>query len=58
MQIKKIFENNHLVLQEADFTCGPVALLNILALKGDSSHGEEKNDADVWFWRWDGLQLL
>ncbi len=42
MKIKKIFADNHLAFQEAEFTCGPVTLMNLLQLKGDFSHSEEE----------------
>jgi ABC-type bacteriocin/lantibiotic exporter with double-glycine peptidase domain len=42
MQIKQIFSDNHLVIQEGQSNCGPAALLNVLHLKGDFSHNEEE----------------
>jgi len=39
---KGIFSDEHLVIQELPFTCGPVALLNILHLKNDFSHDESE----------------
>jgi predicted double-glycine peptidase len=41
MNIKDIFSNNHLVIQQGQSNCGPAALLNVLHLKGDFSHTEE-----------------
>lgn len=40
--LKKIFDDNNLSFQEAEFTCGPVTLLNTLRLKGDFSHSENE----------------
>lgn len=42
MKIKKIFDDENLAFQEAEYTCGPVTLLNTLRLKGDFSHTEEE----------------
>lgn len=42
MNIKNIFSNEHLVIQELSYTCGPVALLNILHLKDDFTHNEKE----------------
>jgi predicted double-glycine peptidase len=40
MKITQIFDDNHLAFQEAEYTCGPVTLMNLLRLKGDFSHSE------------------
>lgn len=42
MDVKKIFSDNHVVIQEGRSNCGPAALLNVLHLKGDFSHTEEE----------------
>jgi predicted double-glycine peptidase len=42
MNIKKIYADNGLAFQEAEYTCGPVTLLNVLRLKGDFSRSEEE----------------
>lgn len=42
MNVKDIFSNNHLVIQEGQSNCGPAALLNVLHLKDDFSHNEEE----------------
>jgi predicted double-glycine peptidase len=42
MNIKDIFADNHLVIQQGQSNCGPAALLNVLHLKGDFSHNEEE----------------
>jgi predicted double-glycine peptidase len=42
MNIKKIFAQNGLVIQEESFTCGPCTLLNVLRLRGDPSHNEQE----------------
>jgi|SRR5665213_3578236 len=42
MRVKDIFIKHRLAIQEANFTCGPVTVLNILRLKGDFSHTEEE----------------
>jgi ABC-type bacteriocin/lantibiotic exporter with double-glycine peptidase domain len=42
MNVKDIFADNHLVIQEGQSNCGPAALLNILHLKDDFSHNEEE----------------
>jgi predicted double-glycine peptidase len=40
MNIKDVFAQNGLLIQEASYTCGPVSLLNILRAKGDLSYNE------------------
>jgi hypothetical protein len=40
MNIKTIFSDNHLVIQEGQSNCGPAVLLNVLHLKDDFSHTE------------------
>jgi predicted double-glycine peptidase len=42
MNVKDLFSDNGLVIQQTSFTCGPVALLNALHLKGDFSRTEEE----------------
>lgn len=42
MNVRGIFSDNHLVIQELPFTYGPVALLNALHLKGDFSRTEDE----------------
>ena len=42
MTVQEIFAENDVVIQEGDYTCGPVAILNALHLKGDFSHNEEE----------------
>jgi predicted double-glycine peptidase len=42
MNVKDIFSDNHLAIQQTSFTCGPVALLNVLHLKGDFSRTEDE----------------
>ena len=42
MNIKDIYAQNGLAIQKADYTCGPVSLLNVLRMKGDTSHSEEE----------------
>jgi predicted double-glycine peptidase len=42
MDVLDIFSDNHLAIQQTSFTCGPVALLNVLHLKGDFSHTEDE----------------
>lgn len=42
MTIKQLYTDNNLNIQEAEYTCGPVTLLNVLRLKGNSSHTEEE----------------
>lgn len=41
MKIKDIYSENDISIQEEPFSCGPVAILNALQLKGDSSHTEK-----------------
>jgi predicted double-glycine peptidase len=40
MNVKDIFAQNGLAIQQESYTCGPTSLLNILRLKGDVSHSE------------------
>ena len=40
MDIKKIYQQNNLVIQKEEYTCGPTSLLNVLRDKGDSSYTE------------------
>lgn len=42
MNVKDIFADNHLVIQEGRSNCGPAALLNVLHMKNDFSHTEEE----------------
>ncbi len=42
MNIKGIFSDNNLVIQEGQSNCGPAALLNVLRLRGDFTHNEEE----------------
>lgn len=42
MNVKDIFAQNGVIIQEASYTCGPCALLNVLRLKGDPSHTEDE----------------
>jgi predicted double-glycine peptidase len=42
MDIKRIFSDQNLVIQETSYTCGPVALLNALHLRNDFSHTEKE----------------
>ena len=42
MNIKDILNDNHVAIQQTTYTCGPVALLNALHLKGDFSHTEDE----------------
>ncbi len=42
MNVKDIFADNHLVIQQGQSNCGPAALLNVLHLKGDFSHTEDE----------------
>lgn len=42
MNVKDIFSDNHLVIQQGQSNCGPAALLNVLHLKGDFSHTEDE----------------
>lgn len=42
MNTKQIFQVNNLQIQIANYTCGPVSLLNILRLKGDMSYTEDE----------------
>lgn len=42
MDVKDIFSDNKLAIQEASYTCGPVALLNALHLKNDFSRNEDE----------------
>ena len=40
MLISKIYQDKGLHIQQLNYTCGPVSLLNVLTLKGDKSHSE------------------
>ena len=40
MLISKIYQEWGLHIQQLDYSCGPVSLLNVLALKGDKSRSE------------------
>ena len=42
MNVKDVFADNNLVIQQGQSNCGPSALLNVLHLKGDFSHDEEE----------------
>lgn len=42
MKIKQLYADNDLNIQEGEYTCGPVTLLNVLRLKGDPSYTEEE----------------
>jgi ABC-type bacteriocin/lantibiotic exporter with double-glycine peptidase domain len=42
MNVKDIFADNHLVIQQGQSNCGPAALLNVLHLKNDFSHTEDE----------------
>jgi predicted double-glycine peptidase len=42
MNIKDIFSDNHLAIQQGQSNCGPTALLNVLHLKDDFSRTEEE----------------
>lgn len=42
MKITDIYRNNNLHIQVANYTCGPVSLLNILRMKGDASYSEDE----------------
>lgn len=42
MSIKDLFADNALAIQEGRSNCGPTALLNVLHLKKDFSHTEDK----------------
>ena len=42
MKVKSILSDNKVAIQEAPYTCGPVALLNVLRLKDDFSRSEEE----------------
>lgn len=42
MNVKDIFTSNNLAIQQTSYTCGPASLLNVLLLKGDSSHTESE----------------
>ena len=42
MGVKKILSDNNVNIQEKPYTCGPVALLNVLQLKGDFSRTEDE----------------
>ena len=41
MNIRRIYQDNNLHIQQTNYTCGPCALLNILLLKGGNSHDEQ-----------------
>ena len=40
MSIKAVYQDQKLHIQELDYTCGPVTLLNVLSLKGNNNHDE------------------
>jgi len=40
MRAKAVIQNNGLIIQKANYTCGPVSLLNVLRLKGDGAYSE------------------
>lgn len=40
MNVKDIFAQNGILIQETSYTCGPSTLLNVLRLKGNDSHTE------------------
>jgi hypothetical protein len=42
MGVKSLLSDNHVAIQETTYTCGPVALLNVLHLKDDFSRTEEE----------------
>lgn len=42
MNPKDLIAQNHVVIQQLDYSCGPCSLLNVLRLKGDSSYTEEE----------------
>ena len=42
VSISRIFAAESLHIQRADFTCGPVTLLNVLAMRGDHSRTEDE----------------
>lgn len=42
MKIQDLFSDNNLAIQQTSFSCGPVALLNALHVKGDQSHSEDE----------------
>lgn len=42
MNVKDIFSNNQVAIQQTSYTCGPTALLNVLHLKDDFSRSEEE----------------
>lgn len=41
MDVKEIYAQHNISIQEEPFSCGPVAILNVLQLKGDFSHTEK-----------------
>jgi predicted double-glycine peptidase len=41
MNIKDIYAQHNVSIQKEPFSCGPVAILNALQLKGDTSHTEK-----------------
>jgi ABC-type bacteriocin/lantibiotic exporter with double-glycine peptidase domain len=42
MNVKDVFAQNNLAIQQTFYTCGPVALLDVLKLKGNFSHTEKE----------------
>jgi len=42
MDLKKIYRQSNLAIQELSYTCGPTSLLNVLRLKGDDSYTERQ----------------
>ncbi len=42
MNIKNIYAQHKLHIQEATYSCGPCSILNVLHLKGDFSHSEKE----------------
>ncbi|MES2971470.1 MAG: C39 family peptidase [Patescibacteria group bacterium] len=42
MNVKDVFSKNNIHIQEIPYACGPSTLLNVLHLKGDSSHSEQE----------------
>ena len=41
MDIRRIYQENDLHIQQTNYTCGPCALLNLLLLKGDKRWDEQ-----------------
>ena len=42
MNIRKLYKDDNHAFQQLTYTCGPVALLNLLRQQGDDSHTEEE----------------